>query len=68
MATSSNPRVPWYTPVGQVQIEHKKKGKPNTGKVLAAVQAHADDIPFFCAGLVAKLVDEGYTAYLIQTT
>ena len=68
MATSSNPRVPWYTPIGQIQVEQKQNGKPNTGKVLAAVQAHADDIPFFCAGLVAKLVDEGYTAYLIQTT
>ena len=36
--------------------------------MLAAVQAHADDIPLFCAGLVAKLIAEGYTAYLIQTT
>ena len=61
-------RVPAYEAVGEVTVEKKQEGKPHAGKVLAAVQAHADDIPFFCAGLVAKLVDEGYTAYLIQTT
>lgn len=52
----------------KVETEGAAAGKPHAGKVLAAVQAHADDIPFFCAGTVAKLVDEGYTAYLIQTT
>ena len=61
-------RVPAYEAVGEVTVEKKREGKPHAGKVLAVVQAHADDIPFFCAGLVAKLVDEGYTAYLIQTT
>jgi LmbE family N-acetylglucosaminyl deacetylase len=34
--------------------------------VLAAIQAHSDDIPLFAGGLVAKLVDEGYTGYLIR--
>jgi len=43
-------------------------GRPHTGRVLAAIQAHADDIPLFCAGTIAKLVSEGYTGYLIQTT
>jgi LmbE family N-acetylglucosaminyl deacetylase len=64
-----------YLPLGQqveamrqVQVEGRNGGRPHEGKVLACVQAHADDIPFFCAGTVAKLVDEGYTAYLIQTT
>ena len=61
-------RVPAYEAVGEITVEKKREGKPHAGKVLAVVQAHADDIPFFCAGLVAKLVDEGYTAYLIQTT
>ena len=54
--------------VGEVAVERAVPDKPHKGKVLAAIQSHADDIPFFCAGLVAKLVDEGYTAYLIQTT
>jgi LmbE family N-acetylglucosaminyl deacetylase len=51
-----------------VEIERPAAGKPHAGKVLAAIQAHADDVPFFCGGTVRKLVDEGYTAYLIQTT
>lgn len=51
-----------------VTLEHFRPGKPHNGKTLAAVQAHADDIPIFCAGTIAKLIDEGYTAYLIQTT
>lgn len=55
-------------PEGEVFVERLTPGKPHAGKVLAAVQAHADDIPFFCAGTVAKLVSEGYAAYLIQTT
>ena len=66
--TTTNPRVPWYTPADEITIEKPTTNKPHQGKVLAAVQAHADDIPFFCAGLCAKLIDEGYTAYLIQTT
>ena len=51
-----------------VIIERPTPQRPHSGKVLAVVQAHADDIPFYCAGTVAKLVDEGYSAYLIQTT
>ncbi|MDE2703725.1 MAG: hypothetical protein OXI35_01550, partial [Gemmatimonadota bacterium] len=68
MAPSPDPRIPWYTPVGEITVEKHTLDKPHQGKVLAAVQAHADDIPLFCAGLVAKLIAEGYTAYLIQTT
>lgn len=49
-------------------IEHAVKGKPHKGKVLAAVQAHSDDIPLYAAGLVAKLINEGYEGYLIRTT
>ena len=56
------------TAIGNVVVERPLSGQPHKGKVLAAVQAHADDIPFFCAGTIAKLVAEGYTAYLIQTT
>ncbi len=55
-------------PAGQVIVERPAAGQPHRGKVLAAVQAHADDVSFFCAGTIAKLIAEGYTAYLIQTT
>jgi LmbE family N-acetylglucosaminyl deacetylase len=52
----------------EITVERTSSGKPHTGKVFAAVQAHADDIPFFCAGTMAKLIEEGYTGYIIQTT
>ena len=53
---------------GDVSIERDLPGKPHAGKVLAAIQPHADDIPIFAGGLVAKLISEGYTGYLIRTT
>ncbi len=56
------------TPSGDVTLERPVSGKPHEGKVLAAVQPHADDIPPFCGGTIAKLIEEGYTGYLIQTT
>ena len=49
-------------------IERDVPGQPHKGKVLAAIQPHADDIPIFAAGTVAKLIKEGYTGYLINTT
>ncbi|MGI8988405.1 MAG: PIG-L deacetylase family protein [Bryobacteraceae bacterium] len=51
-----------------VVIERDLPGSPHAGKVLAAIQPHADDIPIFAGGLVAKLIREGYTGYLIRTT
>lgn len=57
-----------HVEVGQITVERHQPGKPHNGKVLAAIQAHADDIPFYCGGTVAKLIDEGYKGYLIQTT
>lgn len=59
---------PWQNPMENVAVETHQSGRPHAGKVLAAVQAHADDVPLFCAGAIAKLIDEGYTGYLIQTT
>lgn len=59
---------PQATPYGQVHLERCAPGKPHAGKVLAAIQPHSDDVPIYCGGAVAKLIDEGYTAYLIQTT
>ena len=53
---------------GEVVIERPLTGQPHSGKVLAAIQPHADDIPFFAGGTVAKLVSEGYSGYLIRTS
>jgi LmbE family N-acetylglucosaminyl deacetylase len=52
----------------EVVIERPMPGRPHAGKVLAAIQPHSDDIPLFAAGTVAKLVEEGYTGYLIRVT
>ncbi len=49
-------------------IERDREGQPHKGKVLAAIQPHADDIPIFAGGTVAKLIREGYTGYLIGTS
>jgi LmbE family N-acetylglucosaminyl deacetylase len=51
-----------------VHIERAASGKPHAGKVLAAIQPHADDLPLFAGGLVLKLIEEGYTGYMIRTT
>lgn len=56
----------YYTYTDDLFIERNQSGQPHAGKVLAAVQAHSDDIPLYAGGLVAKLVDEGYTGYLIR--
>lgn len=58
----------YYSYADDLVIERNQPGKPHQGKVLAAVQAHSDDIPLYAGGLVAKLVDEGYTAYLIRVS
>jgi LmbE family N-acetylglucosaminyl deacetylase len=52
----------------KVIIERDQPGRPHQGKVFAAIQAHLDDIPFFAAGLCAKLMAEGYTGYIIRTS
>src|SRR5262249_28588762 len=46
----------YYTFADNLAIERNAPGKPHAGKVLAAVQAHSDDIPLFCSGTVAKLI------------
>lgn len=55
-------------PGHEVVIERAVPGRPHAGEVLAAIQPHADDIPIFASGTVAKLLKEGYTGYLIRTT
>ncbi len=52
----------------EVVIERDRSSRPFAGKVLAAIQPHADDIPIFAAGTVLKLINEGYTPYIIRTT
>jgi len=51
-----------------VYFERSQPGEPHRGKVLLAVQAHSDDIPLSAAGTVAKLIEEGYTGYLVRGT
>jgi LmbE family N-acetylglucosaminyl deacetylase len=55
-------------PPANVFLERASAGAPHKGKVLLAVQAHSDDIPLSAAGTVAKLVQEGYTGYLVRAT
>jgi LmbE family N-acetylglucosaminyl deacetylase len=62
--------VPWgyHVDYEAVQIERPMDGKPHKDKVLMAIQPHSDDIPLSAGGLVAKLMDEGYTGYLCSVT
>ena len=53
---------------GDLVIERPVSGKPHSGKVLAAIQPHSDDIPIFAAGTIVKLFNEGYTGHLIRVT
>jgi LmbE family N-acetylglucosaminyl deacetylase len=53
---------------GGVVVERAAANKPHAGRVLAAIQPHADDIPIFASGTTAKLIAEGYTGYLIRIT
>ena len=53
---------------GPVVIEKRREGKPRAGQVVVAIQPHSDDIPIFAAGLYAKLIEEGATAYMIRVT
>src|SRR4029453_3462683 len=51
-----------------VVVERPTAETPHKGKVLLAVQAHADDVPLFASGTVAKLIQEGYTGYLVRAS
>jgi LmbE family N-acetylglucosaminyl deacetylase len=59
---------PDVTQGGTIHIERTVTGKPHTGKVLAVIEPHSDDMPIFAAGTVAKLLNEGYTGHLIRTS
>jgi LmbE family N-acetylglucosaminyl deacetylase len=53
---------------GGVFLERPATGQPHQGKVLLALQAHSDDIPLSASGTVAKLIEEGYTGYLVRAS
>jgi LmbE family N-acetylglucosaminyl deacetylase len=55
-------------PPGAIVIERHSEGRPHRDKVLAVISPHSDDFTIFNGGLVAKLIDEGYKAYLIRVT
>jgi len=59
---------PQSATAGRVVLERSVEGQPHKGKVLLAVQAHSDDIPLSASGTVAKLIEEGYTGYLVRAT
>ena len=52
----------------EVVVERNMSGKPHRGKVLAAICAHAREIPYYAGGTCAKLINEGYTGYLVRTS
>jgi LmbE family N-acetylglucosaminyl deacetylase len=56
------------TAPGEIFIERAATGKPHAGKVLATIAPHSDDHPILAGGTIAKLIDEGYTGYLIRTS
>jgi LmbE family N-acetylglucosaminyl deacetylase len=56
------------SPAAAPFLERALSGQPHRGKVLLALQAHSDDIPLSAAGTVAKLIEEGYTGYLVRAS
>ena len=66
--TGSHTNIHQPDPEQDVFIERPAQGSPHKGKVLAVIQPHSDDIAYFAAGTVAKLIHEGYTGYLIRMT
>jgi LmbE family N-acetylglucosaminyl deacetylase len=55
-------------PAPRAFLERPASGQPHKGKVLLALEAHSDDITLSAAGTVAKLIEEGYTGYLVRAT
>jgi LmbE family N-acetylglucosaminyl deacetylase len=66
-AARGQQRQPSPAPAG-VFLERPAAGQPHKGKVLLAIQPHSDDIPLSAAGTVAKLIQEGYTGYMVRAT
>ncbi|HZQ55896.1 MAG TPA: PIG-L family deacetylase [Bryobacteraceae bacterium] len=49
-------------------ILQSKAGRPFAGRVLVVVTCHADDFSIFAGGSIQKLIDQGYTGYLVRVT
>jgi LmbE family N-acetylglucosaminyl deacetylase len=67
-AAAAAPGTAAFLPEPELVIERPVEGRPHAGKVLVAIQPHSDDIPLFAAGTVSKLLQEGYTGYLVRVT
>ncbi|PYV33354.1 MAG: hypothetical protein DMG22_10355 [Acidobacteria bacterium] len=65
---ASPPQQPPTLSAKEIFLEGPMSGQPHKGKVLLALQAHADDIALEASGTVAKLIEEGYTGYLVRAT
>ncbi|MCW5978679.1 MAG: PIG-L family deacetylase [Bryobacteraceae bacterium] len=52
----------------EIVVERPQSGRPHTGKVFVAVHAHSYEVPYYAAGLCAKLIDEGYAGYVVRTS
>jgi LmbE family N-acetylglucosaminyl deacetylase len=50
------------------QVERAQAGQPHRGKVLATIAPHSDEQSILSGGTIARLIDEGYTGYLIRTS
>ncbi len=55
-------------PQEEIFIEGAATGRPHAGKVLASIAPHSDDHSILAGGTIAKLIEEGYTGYLIRTS
>ena len=62
------PESGWAAQSQEVVIERDVPGKPQKNKVFAAVHANLKDIPYYAGGTCAKLINEGYTGYIIRTS
>jgi len=51
-----------------MDVIKQEPGEPHKGKVFAAIHAHLDNVPYYCSGLCAKLMSEGYTGYIVRTS
>ena len=51
-----------------VIVERRQTGQPHKGRVFAAVHAHSYEVPYYGAGLCAKLISEGCVGYIIRTS
>ena len=52
----------------KIVVEKDQPGRPHQGKVFVAVHAHLDDVPYFAGGLCVKLMQEGYTGYIVRSS